>query len=189
MPWPVIEKLRLRVRMSPIVVMMVLALMTACTKQDSADRVKEFDARAQWAVQAFDAPVLTQSQLATMLESDDAGDVLLVDTRTEQEYRVSHLPNAVLWVDFEDADPPDRVLEHARAGRPVVFYCSIGYRSGMAASRVAQLAESQWQIFNLKGGIFQWANEDRPFEGGPLVHGFDHEWSQLLRPDLRAPIE
>ena len=69
MPWPVIEKLRLRVRMSPIVVMMVLALMTACTKQDSADRVKEFDARAQWAVQAFDAPVLTQSQLAAMLES------------------------------------------------------------------------------------------------------------------------
>lgn len=171
------------------IVLAIVVLAMACTKQDPADSTVAFDAKVQWAVNAFDAPVLTQAQLQAMLNAGDTTDVLLVDTRAEQEYRVSHLPHAVLWADFENADPPDRVLKHARSGQPVVFYCSIGYRSGMAASRVVQVAQPHWQIFNLKGGIFQWANEDQPLEGGPLVHGFDHEWSQLLRPDLRAPIE
>lgn len=165
------------------------AVTTGCSRRDRPDRTETFDARAQWAVDAFDVPVLTQVQLAAMLDAGDRTEVLLVDTRTEEEYRVSHLPDAVLWADFADGDPPDRVLEHGRTGQPVVFYCSIGYRSGMAASRVAQLAEPQWQLFNLKGGIFQWANENRPLEGRPLVHGFNHEWSQLLRSDLRAPIQ
>jgi len=169
--------------------MMAMVLMIGCSRRDSPDQAAAFDAKAQWAVEAFDAPVLTQSQLEEMIAADESADVLLIDSRSEQEYRVSHLPGAVLWADFKSGSPPERVMEHARAGRPVVFYCSIGYRSGMAASRVAQLAKPQWQIFNLKGGIFQWANEDRPLDGGPLVHGFDHEWSQWLRADLRAPIE
>jgi len=183
-----VKLLRAFITLASLVLAMALLAM-ACTKQYPADSTKAFDAKAQWAVNAFDAPVLTQSQLQAMLKADDTTDVLLVDTRTEQEYRVSHLPHAVLWADFENADPPARVLKHARSGNPVVFYCSIGYRSGMAASRVAQWAQSHCQIFNLKGGIFQWASEDQRLEGGPLVHGFDHEWSQLLRPDLRAPIE
>lgn len=169
--------------------MMAAVLLGGCSNPDEADDAAAFEAKAQWAVQAYDAPVLSQSQLVAMIEADESGDLLLVDTRSEQEYRVSHLPGAVLWADFRTGRPPSRVLEHAVAGRPVVFYCSIGYRSGLAAERVKQQAGDEQQVFNLKGGIFQWANEGRPLEGGPLVHGYDDEWSQWLRADLRAPTD
>jgi len=167
----------------------VLLAVSGCVDRDTAGESHEFEAKAQWAVDAFEAPVMTQAQLRDMLGAGDAGNVLLVDTRSAEEYQVSHLPNAVLWSDFKNGSPPDAVLEHARMGRRVVFYCSIGYRSGMAAERVARQLGSDQGLFNLKGGIFQWANEGRDLEGGPLVHGYDEEWGRLLNPGLRAEIK
>ncbi len=176
-------------RVAIALMMGAVALLSGCSNRDAADQSAAFDAKAQWAVEAYDAPVLSQSQLVAMIEADESADVLLVDTRSAREYRVSHLPGAVLWADFKDGPPPAEILEHAGAGRPVVFYCSIGYRSGLAAERVMRQAEGERPIFNLKGGIFQWANEGRPLDGGPRVHGYDDEWSQWLRADLRAPMD
>jgi len=168
----------------------VLLAASGCVdREDTTGGSREFEAKAQWAVDGFDAPVMTQAQLRDMLNAADSGGVLLVDTRSADEYRVSHLPNAVLWFDFKDGPPPAVVLEHARSGRPIVFYCSIGYRSGMAAERIARLRGSDQNLFNLKGGIFQWANEGHALEGGSLVHGYDEAWGRLLHPNLRAEIE
>jgi len=166
------------------------AAATGCAEErDTAAASDAFDAKARWAVDVFDAPVMTQAQLRDMLEADDAADVLLVDTRSPKEYRVSRLPGAVRWSDFEEGPPPPEVLEHAQAGRPVVFYCSIGYRSGMAAERLARQRGSDEGLFNLKGGIFQWANEGHALEGGSRVHGYDAQWGRLLQPDVRAEVE
>jgi len=164
-------------------------LVAGCAEGADATAAERFEAKAQWAVESFDAPVMTQQRLRELLEGDEAGDVLLVDTRSPEEYRVSRLPGAVRWSDFKAGPPPTEVLERAKAGRPVVFYCSIGYRSGLAAERVAKQVGSDRSVYNLKGGIFQWANEGRPLEGGPLVHGYDEQWGRLLRPDRRAAIE
>lgn len=168
----------------------LLALLVAgCGKERGATAAERFEAKAQWAVESFDAPVITQGRLRELLEGDEADDVLLVDTRSAEEYRVSRLPGAVRWSDFKAGPPPTEVLEHARAGRPVVFYCSIGYRSGLAAERVVGQVGKDRSVYNLKGGIFQWANEGRPLEGGPRVHGYDEQWGRLLRPDRRAALD
>jgi len=186
--WLKIGTSTLRGWSSRILLVAVLLAGIGCSDRETTDASQEFEAKAQWAADAFDAPVMTQSQLRDMLGAADAQNVLLVDTRSAEEYQVSHLPNAVLWSGFKDGEPPPAVLAHARSGRPVVFYCSIGYRSGMAAERVARQIGTDQGLFNLKGGIFQWANEGRDLEGGPLVHGYDEEWSRLLNPDLRAEI-
>jgi 3-mercaptopyruvate sulfurtransferase SseA len=45
-------------------------------------------------------------------------------------------------------------------------------------------------VYNLEGGLFQWANEGRPIVRGSEqvheVHPFNRIWGLLLRKDLRA---
>lgn len=144
-----------------------------------------FEALAAWAVEASPAPVITQTELRDLLAS--GREVLIVDVRTVEEYAVSRLPGAVSWPDYRTAPPPAELVEHASLGRPVVFYCSIGYRSGEAAVRAARVLPEPSSLLNLRGGIFQWANEGQRLDGGVTVHGFDETWSRWLRPELRAP--
>jgi len=138
-----------------------------------------FEKKAAWAAQAFPAPVITQEQFREM------GKVLLIDTRTEAEFAVSHLPGAINWADYKNAPPPEAVRSRAQAGKPVVFYCSIGYRSGDATAHAAKVLGRKAKLFNLRGGIFQWANEGGTLEGGDRVHGYDQEWGELLSPAIR----
>jgi len=112
--------------------------------------------------------------------------VLLVDARTVEEYAVSRLPGAINWPDYESTNPPDSIRAHLADSKPVVFYCSIGYRSGEAYVRAAELLGNQETLHNLRGGIFQWANEGGSLEGGNRVHGYNEEWERLLKADVRA---
>jgi rhodanese-related sulfurtransferase len=111
-------------------------------------------------------------------------DILLVDTRTQQEYEVSHLPGAIHW-DVEEGNPlPPNLTQAGDAGRQVLFYCSIGYRSGKACRRFLDVYPDA-ETFNMKGGLFQWAEQMGALEGGDQVHPYDETWGDLLRPDLR----
>jgi rhodanese-related sulfurtransferase len=113
--------------------------------------------------------------------------VLLVDTRTPEEYSVSHLPGAVNWFDYKTQSLPTSFTDHLASGGSIVFYCSIGYRSGEATARAREVVGANHSLYNLRGGIFQWANEGGPLEGGERVHGYDDEWEQLLLPEKRMP--
>ena len=144
---------------------------------------ERFERKAEWAASAFHAPVLSQSELA-----EDPQDYLIVDTRSEEEFAVSRLPGCVNWPAYQTSELPEEVNQAAASGKPIVFYCSIGYRSGEAAMRAIRLLETQSPIYNVRGGVFQWANEDRPLEGSDRVHGFDQEWIQFLRPEKRHPL-
>lgn len=109
---------------------------------------------------------------------------LLLDARAPAEYRVSHLEDAV-WV---DPDRPDLEALRPHRDRRTVVYCSVGWRSGDVA---AALRRDGWrEVYNLEGGLFSWANADRPIVGprAPAVHPFDARWGRLLRADLRIPL-
>jgi len=71
---------------------------------------------------------------------------------------------------------------------PIVVYCSVGVRSARLARALS--ATGAKQVFNLRGGIFEWANRGLPLVGpaGPArsVHGYDAEWAVLLDARLRA---
>lgn len=150
---------------------------------DDSGPVPEFDRKADWAVEAFDAPVIDLAELRGALARDPSA-VLLVDTRAQAEIDASRIPGAIAWPRYRWTTPPPEVRRHAEEGGLVLFYCSIGYRSGDACVRASRALGPDARVANLRGGIFQWANEGEPLEGGMKVHGYDEEWGRLLRPDL-----
>lgn len=136
-----------------------------------------------------DVPRLTVEELdARLAESQD---VLLIDTRSAEEFAVSHLQGAV---HAETAAEVRQVLAAADPSRPVVLYCSVGYRSARLAQELADegipAATGHGEVMNLEGSIFAWANSGRPVyrDGREVtkVHPYDARWGKLLRDDLRA---
>ena len=118
------------------------------------------------------------------MDDSSPTDLVLLDVRAPEEFQVSHLRGA------RDADPRNLNIEALSipSDATVVVYCSIGYRS---ASIVDELKRAGiGKIYNLEGGLFAWANEDRPIFRGTeqvhKVHPFNRIWALLLRRDLRA---
>lgn len=111
---------------------------------------------------------------------------VLLDVRRKEEYAVSHLHGAI-WV---DPDLEGEKLAAALSGagvskdRPIVAYCSVGYRSSRTVRRLASIGFHD--AANLEGSIFKWANEGRPVErsGSQVteVHPYDAKWGVLLDP-------
>ncbi len=131
-------------------------------------------------------PSVAQLPTVDLARRLDAGErVLLIDTRSRDEYLVSHLPGAV-W-----AERPAQLRAAVRAvpaEQLVVLYCSVGVRSSKAAALL--LRDGGHTVANLSGSIFQWANEGRALEadGKPAlqVHPYNRAWGHLLEPRLRA---
>lgn len=115
---------------------------------------------------------------------------LIVDTRAAEEYEVSHLAGAHSAPDLVSAKA---LLAEADADRPVVLYCSVGYRSARLAHRLGE--EGFEKIYNLEGSIFRWVNSGRTVvrrEGGsevPVeeVHPYGAPWGRLLEEQYRQP--
>jgi rhodanese-related sulfurtransferase len=129
---------------------------------------------------------VSTAELASWLarREGEAQRPVLLDARSAAEYEVSHLGGARRVDPGADAPLPTDLPEDA----PVVVYCSVGYRSAALAHRLQ--AKGLRRVYNLEGGIFQWANEGRPVyrEGEPVreVHPYGRLWGRFLDEDLRA---
>ena len=103
-----------------------------------------------------------------LLKSDQ---VVFVDVRKPEEMKVSMLPHAVSQQEFQK-DP-------ARyAGKKIVAYCTISYRSGKFAQDMARHGIT---VYNLTGGILAWT-----LEGGKVydargetkrIHVYVPDWN------------
>lgn len=129
---------------------------------------------------------LSTESLQTWLDDSAAAErPLLLDVREKEEYGVSHLKDAVSALTEEEAL---RALEGVAPDRPVVLYCSVGYRSSEMAGFL--LKRGFEKVYNLEGSIFAWANEGRPVYRGEervhIVHPYDRVWGKLLKKVLRA---
>lgn len=132
-----------------------------------------------------DVPQTSPGELATWLADGSRVQPQILDVREPDEYAVSHLPGA-LQVD-PDASATD-VVARIDPSRPVVAYCSVGYRSSALVQRLRDARFTQ--ATNLKGSIFAWANEGRPLESAgravSVVHPYDATYRRLLLPGRRA---
>ncbi len=81
---------------------------------------------------------------------------LILDVRSDEERRVSILPGATDLGSW-------RAHRRQWQGRPVLAYCTIGYRSGRYTRK---LRREGIEAYNLAGGILAWAHA-----GGPVVDG------------------
>jgi rhodanese-related sulfurtransferase len=133
-------------------------------------------------------PWITTAQLADWLTNKNRQPPVLLDVRTQEEWKVSRLPEA------RRVDPNASVEEVASGMQketPIVTYCAVGYRSGALATKLREAGFTN--VWNLEGSIFQWANEHRPLvrEDQPVttVHPYSSLWGRLLIDDARAPLE
>jgi rhodanese-related sulfurtransferase len=118
---------------------------------------------------------------------NDAGQPqpVVLDARTDEEFRVSQLRGAVR---IDPYRPSLRPLEGLQKDVFVVVYSSAGYR-GARVARWLQRAGYP-NVRNLDGGVFAWANEGRPIFRGEtpavLVHPYDRNWGYLVDGKYRA---
>ncbi len=153
-----------------------------------AGRGVAFEAVRRLTARKFpDVQWVDQAELARWREDPGRTAPLVLDARTAAEYQVSHLRDAVL---VDAGRPSLRPLAGRAKNDPIVVYASVGYRSARLAHWLA--GQGYTNVRNLSGGIFQWANEDRPVfrDGRPTteVHPYDRRWGLALESRFRAPV-
>jgi rhodanese-related sulfurtransferase len=144
----------------------------------------------KWAIVNFkvrhDFPTVWQidsQQLTQWLGDAHRVQPALLDVRTRAEYDVSHIHGA------QRVEPGSNVtLIAIPREKPIVTYCSVGYRSAAFAKTLQDAGFKDVQ--NLTGSIFDWANNGFPIErqGQPVkkVHPYNNRWGSLLKKELRA---
>lgn len=131
-----------------------------------------------------DVAWISTGRLAAKLHEDSS--VVLLDIREADEFRVSHLRGARrVAPGTTDFDALALSAEDV-----VVVYCSVGYRSAATAQALEEAGVEH--VFNLTGGIFQWANEERSIYRGDErvseVHPYDAVWGRMLDDAHRASL-
>lgn len=111
---------------------------------------------------------------------------IVFDVREKNEFNVSHIKGAKQVA--PDVDNKEFIKKFSKQikGKNIVFYCSVGRRSSALATRIKPLLEKQGvhEIYNLKGGVFNWHNQKRVLiqQGHPthFIHPFNTKWGRLL---------
>ncbi len=128
---------------------------------------------------------ISPKETAQWLQDAKRPQPILLDVRTEAEYKVSHIRGARRVEPGADASGLDLPKD-----KPIVTYCSVGYRSGAFATRLQEAGYKN--VKNMSGSIFEWANAGYPVErdGQPVqkVHPYSEKWSTLLKEPLRAKV-
>ncbi|MGB3180052.1 MAG: rhodanese-like domain-containing protein [Cyclobacteriaceae bacterium] len=121
-------------------------------------------------------PLISDDKLDSIYQYEAA--FYLFDTRTREEFNVSHLPGAV-WIGEKDSLP-----QGINDSLPIVVYCSIGYRSGKAGERMLKAGFAE--VYNLDGGIFHWVNAGKSIVNSKgvvtdSVHGYSPAWGSWIK--------
>merc|ERR1719462_110752 len=128
------------------------------------------------------------SQLSTddcyqMLEY--ANPPVMLDCRTDEEYKVSKIPGAVSCHGSLTDDTIKEILSKY-LGQDVVCYCASGCRSSQMVERIQKLKPlGIREIWNLEGSIFKWVNEGKAVVDvngvtRKKVHAFGPKQAKLL---------
>jgi rhodanese-related sulfurtransferase len=106
--------------------------------------------------------------------------ITLLDTRSQEEFSVSHLAKAV-FIDYESYR--ESQLLAIPKNTTIVVYCAVGYRSERVGEHLQKLGFKK--VYNLYGGIFQWKNEGYAVVNSvnlptDSVHTYNKNWSRWL---------
>jgi len=80
---------------------------------------------------------------------------IIVDVRTAPEYSQGHIPNAIS-IDIYQRDFEQKIQQLPK-DKEIYVYCTVGARSSQAAQIL--LANGFTKVYNLDGGIMDWANK------------------------------
>ncbi len=131
----------------------------------------------------FDVPLISVDQL-----KHASTKYHIIDTRAQNEFQIAHITQAQ-FLDFKHFNLDD--WKHLRKDEPLVFYCSVGYRSEKIARKFKSAGYQH--VYNLYGGIFEWANRDYPLanmEGDPVheLHTYNRKWAKWMKNASIKPV-
>lgn len=126
-------------------------------------------------------PLIASISTEVLKEKLDRQDVItIIDVREPNEFTVSHLPKAI-----NVTDPKTIILPLETT---IIVYCSVGLRSAKFAKTLNKRGYTN--VFNLRGSIFEWANNDYPLKRDEqtvtVVHPYNKKWGSLVRKPLHA---
>jgi rhodanese-related sulfurtransferase len=112
---------------------------------------------------------------------------LILDTRKEEEFLVSHIPNAV-W-SSEKLDASAFAKAYPDKSQYIVVYCSIGVRSESFGESLQKIGYTN--VYNLYGSIFKWKDkgyavmnhQKKPTDS---VHVYSKEWAKYLQTGIKV---
>ncbi len=152
-------------------------VVTACNGQQPPNRAHcqnpKFDKTvANWL--SFTVKTVSPNDVKKMPEA------LILDARERKEYDVSHLPKAV-FIGYNNFEK--KALDSIPKDKPIVVYCSIGYRSEKIGEKLQKLGFTK--VYNLYGSIFEWLNEGNQVVDNQgivtkKVHTFNKDWSKWV---------
>ncbi len=136
-------------------------------------------------------------RLSTMVTADSLSisvsaakelpNAVYLDAREPEEYVVSHLPDAR---SLGYKDPDYSVLDGLDRSRPLVVYCTVGYRS----ERMAEELKSRGfdRVYNLYGSIYAWllaGNRIVNREGETRqLHTYNRQWGTYIPDSLVSKV-
>ena len=126
-------------------------------------------------------------QPEALQEAMDQGEELIVlDTRSLEEYAVSLIPKAT-FIDYDNFSGEE--VQHMDKDARVIVYCSVGYRSERIGEKMQEMGFGNVQ--NLYGGIFLWKNQGRQVvtpkgTATERVHTYNERWSKWLRNGIKV---
>jgi rhodanese-related sulfurtransferase len=162
-------------RTGSAIVILGLSLMPAAACQDPgalSDAEKQSRIEELYEGYKPDFPGVPETTVETLVrELAGPEPPVLVDVRSDEEREVSTIPGALSREEFE-------ARRDELAGREVVTYCTIGYRSGLYTQ---ELIDEGWTASNLRGSILAWTHAGRELvhDGSPTrrVHVYGSTWN------------
>ena len=110
---------------------------------------------------------------------------VILDTRTIEEYEVSHIKGAE-FVDYDNFSI-EPFLELPK-NQTIILYCSVGYRSEKIGEKFLQHGFTS--VRNLYGGIFEWINQGQEIVNSEdkftkEIHAYDKHWGIWLKNGIK----
>jgi len=92
---------------------------------------------------------ITPKDALDLLKGDKKA--VLIDVRTEEEYRLIRIPGSLLIPDYEIREKIEKAVPDKNT--PIILYCTDGTRSANAAKILVEMGYTK--VFDL-GGILDW---------------------------------
>ena len=168
--------LRKRSYLNKLLVLFVFILPFRCMSQ------KNFDKKIN-ALLSHSVPLVHENELNDNFQN---GEFMLLDTRSIEEYEISHLEGAH-FIDYDGFN--SEMVKDINKDQPIVLYCSVGYRSEKIGEKLQELGYTK--VYNLYGGIFDWKNKDNQVINSQnlptdSVHTYNRNWSQWLEKGIKV---
>lgn len=118
--------------------------------------------------------------------ANDTTSYIFLDAREKEEYDVSHMKDAI-WVGYDDFKL--QRVENIDKSKPIVVYCSVGYRSEKISEKL--VANGFSNVQNLYGGLFEWKNQNHTIVNSSntptdSIHIYSPSWGIWLNEGIKV---